>query len=240
MNYKDKLYSKYSSTHTAGLYGVKRKEDIEAQFPVWDSYFGQFLPEEKDVEILDAGAGNGGFVHYLKSRGYKNVLGVDISEERVTEAKKLGIKEVEEGDLFKFLPERKNKFDLVFARDVLEHFPKENLPELLEEVLGSLKEGGIFVIQTVNAENLLWGRLRHGDFTHDLAFTKESVRQVLSFAGFKKIHIFPQRPVAHGFVSGVRLALWSILEVLLSLYLLIETGSSRGIFTQNLIVAAEK
>jgi len=238
MSYRDKFYSKYASAHAANLYGSEA--DGEAQYSAWDWYFGEFLPEDKSAEILDAGCGQGGFVKYLYDRDFKNSKGIDISPEQVAAAKKQGIRGVELGNLSEFLPKNKNKYDLIFARDVLEHFSKNEALGFAEDVFGSLKAGGAFVIQTVNAENLLWGRLRHGDFTHELAFTKESVGQLLRVAGFKDISVFSQRPVPHGIVSAARAGLWMIFEYFLRAYLLVETGSGKGIFTQNLIVSAKK
>ena len=108
-------------------------------------------------------------------------------------------------------------------------------------IISCLKPGGVFISQTVNAENLLWGRLRHADFTHDTAFTKLSMHQLLMVFGFEDILVVPQRPIAHGFKSVFRLILWRLIEVVLKTYLIIETGSSSGaIFTQNIITAARK
>ncbi|KKK97832.1 hypothetical protein LCGC14_2648830, partial [marine sediment metagenome] len=82
--------------------------------------------------------------------------------------------------------------------------------------------------------------LRHGDFTHDLAFTSQSISQLLRVAGFTKVSAFPQRPVVHGVISFLRYILWRLFELVFHLYLLIETGSPRGIFTQNIIAVGRK
>lgn len=59
--------------------------------------------------------------------------------------------------------------------------------------------------------------------------------------GFKNILIKPQRPVIHGLFSSFRYLLWMIVEKIIILYLLIETGTKgSGNFTQNLIVIAKK
>jgi hypothetical protein len=41
MDYLEKLFSKYVSTHTAHLYGEATLEGIRKQFPVWKSYYGE-------------------------------------------------------------------------------------------------------------------------------------------------------------------------------------------------------
>lgn len=154
--------------------------------------------------------------------------------------KKLGIKNIQQADIKKFLQDKKFFYDIIFARDVLEHFNKEEIMDILDIVYHSLKQGGVFVSQTINAENLLCGRLRYIDFTHEISFTKESASQVFRMIGFKNIKIYPQPPVIHGIKSFIRYILWKFIEYCLRFYLLIETGSSKGIFTQDIIISASK
>lgn len=240
MNYKDRFYKKYISTHTEELYGKASLEAMRKEFRVWQSYFGGFLPEEKNSKILDLGCGNGGLVYWLKESGFVNATGIDVSKEQVNEARELGINGVECAELRDFLKDKGGVYDVVFARDLLEHFTKDELLDIVDLVYASLQDGGVFVVQTVNAENLFWGRLRHGDFTHELAFTADSIRQLLKVGGFTDVGVYPQRPVVHGLKSLIRYVLWRLIELWPKFYLLVETGSSRGIFTQNIIIKTKK
>jgi len=240
MDYREKFFEKYVSSHTNRVYGTRAVEDLENQFPVWQSYFGYLLPQDKNSLILDVGAGNGDFVHWLRAKGYEHSEGIDVSEEQVRLAERLGIRGIIRADLFAFLRDKPNRYDVIVARDVFEHFTKDEAIEAAELIYSFLKPAGRLIIQTVNAENLLWGRLRHGDFTHELAFTKESSCQLLSVSGFDDIRVYPQRPVIHGLVSLSRAILWRIFELFMYLYLLMETGTAKGIFTQNIIVCAFK
>ncbi len=240
MSYRDKFYERYISTHTGDLYHRPSLADIRGHFVTWESYYGRFLPREKRARILDAGCGDGGFVYWLQERGYENAEGIDVSKEQMERAGKLGIRNVRVADVREFLGRERGKFDLVFARDLLEHFPKDELLELVEIVRESLGEHGAFVAQTVNAGNLFWGRLRHGDFTHETAFTAQSIKQLLKVAGFREINVYPQRPVVHGAKSFIRYVLWWCIEQCSKLFLRIETGTPGDIFTQNLIVEAKQ
>jgi len=241
MNYKDKFYSKYVSVHTSRLYGEIFLGDIKRQFPVWQKYFGRFLPEDKKAKIIDLGCGNGGFIYWLQQIGYQNAEGIDISAEQIEAGQKLGIKNIRQADIKEFLiTQLPNNYDVIFMRDILEHFNKEEVIDILDFIYASLKQNGRFICQTVNAENLLWGRLRHGDFTHELAFTEDSIRQILRLIGFQNISVYAQRPVIHGLKSLIRAVLWKYIELEIKFYLLIETGSAKGIFTQNLIAVAYK
>jgi len=240
MNYRNKFYSKYVSTHTSNIYGDVKIEEIKSQFLTLNSYFCEFLPKNKNAQIIDLGCGNGSFVYWLQQMGYSDTEGVDVSSEQVKIAEKLGIKNVKKADIKEFISDKKQAYDVVFLRDVLEHFNKSEILEILELVFQSLKIGGKIIIQVPNAENFLSGRLRYGDFTHEISFTSESISQVLLVFGFKNIEIYGTQPVIHGIKSFIRFILWKIIELSLRMYLLIETGSKKGVFSQNLIVVACK
>lgn len=234
------FYSKYVSTHTANLYGETGKFDAQRNFVAWNSYFDKWLPKNKEAKILDAGCGKGDFVFWLIHLGFNNVRGIDISAEQIVAGKKSGFTNIYEDDVFDELSRNANGYDVVIARDILEHFTKDDSVKFVKSIASTLTSDGIFIIQTVNAENLLWGRLRYGDFTHEQAFTETSIRQLLLVAGFRDIMVFPQRPVVHGVKSLFRYVIWRFFELLFRFYLLIETGSSRGIFTQNILAIAKK
>lgn len=237
MNYKNKFYKKYNSTHAGkdiNNYNFKKN------YIIFNSYFKKFLPKDKNKKILDLGCGDGSFISWLNSINFKNIEGVDISQEQVELAKKNKIKNIVLLDAKEYLKNNINKFDMIFARDFLEHFTKKEVIVILNLINKSLKKDGILVIQTVNAENIFWGRLRHGDFTHDLAFTSKSIKQLLKNNNFKEIKIFSQRPIIHGFKSFVRYLFWILFELIFKFYILVETGSFEGIFTQNIIVKTRK
>lgn len=240
MDYRDKIYSKYISTHSANLYGSQNLDNFKKQFIVWQSYFGKFIPEDKSANIADIGCGNGGFIYWLGQLGYQKAIGIDVSEEQINVAKKLGINNVSQGDANEFLRGKSEYFDLLFMRDFIEHLKKEEILEILELAYKSLKNGGLIVVQTVNAESPFFGKMAFGDLSHETFFTKESIGQVLSLSKFKKAEIFGAYPVVHGFFSFIRFVLWKITNTILNIYLLIETGSGKGIFSQNIIVSAKK
>jgi 2-polyprenyl-3-methyl-5-hydroxy-6-metoxy-1,4-benzoquinol methylase len=240
MDYREKLYSTYVSTHTAHLYGEATIEGIRRQFPVWKGYYGRFLPKDKKAKILDIGCGNGGFVYYLESLGYNNSAGIDISREQVELAKNLGIKGIECADVASFFNEKEETYDMVFARDVIEHFPKDRVLELLESAFKSLKRGGVIIILTPNGESPFASRYLYGDFTHEVAFTTNSLNQVLKTVGFREFSFYSTGPVPKGVKSVARFLIWKGIEAVLKFYMLVETGSSKGIFTQNIIATATK
>lgn len=239
-SHKEKFFEKYVSAHNALLYGEADLRGVKKQFPGWKVVFGRFLPGDKESEIVDLGCGNGAFVAWLHGLGYERAQGVDLSLEQVEEGERLGVKNLRQGDLKDFLKNKKNFFDLIFIRDVLGHFEKKEVPAIVQLINGSLREGGSVIVKVPNAESPLSGRLRYGDFTHDVSFTGTSLRQVLLIAGFREISVYPLRPPVHGFLSLIRRILWTFIELVIRSCRLAEAGSGQGFFTQNVIAAAKK
>jgi hypothetical protein len=85
-------------------------------------------------------------------------------------------------------------------------------------------------------------RIRYGDFTHELCFTRTSLSQLLLSSGFQQANCFEDQPVPHGMKSAVRWALWKVFRNLLRLYVAAETGDSghNAVFSQNLLCVAFK
>lgn len=240
MDYRDKFYEKYVTTQMANVYKESDSGKLKKQALIFDDYFGKFLPDNKEARIVELGCGDGNLILWLQNRGFNNVVGVDYSKEQVDFAKKIGVKNVEQGDLREFLKDKKEFFDVIFMRDVLEHFNKEEILEIMESVYAALSKDGIVIVQSPNGESPFSGRYRFWDFTHEISFTKMSLRQLFGVSGFNKFEFYPTNPVVHGLKSFIRLLLWKMIEFVLKIYLLVETGSGEGIFTQNIIAAARK
>jgi 2-polyprenyl-3-methyl-5-hydroxy-6-metoxy-1,4-benzoquinol methylase len=240
MDYRTRVYERYISTHLTSTQDISI-EAFDRQLSAFKGYFGSFLPKDKDAIILDIGCGHGSFLYFLRKQGYTNAYGVDISTEQVEAAQKFGLANVHCGDLMEFLQKHPREFDCITALDVIEHFPKEEILPLLDAVYQALKPGGTFMLQSPNADGPFGSRYRYWDFSHEVAFTKTSISQALSVAGFTNILVCPTGPVVHGLLSASRWVLWQTIRLLLQLYLLAETGSLRGhILTQNLIAIARK
>ncbi|MBI1748425.1 MAG: class I SAM-dependent methyltransferase [Acidobacteria bacterium] len=238
--YRERMYERYVTTHTSVLYDLSC-EAFKRQQAAFESYMESHLPEDKWAKILDVGCGAGAFLHYLHEKGYANATGIDISPEQVAMAQKLGIKNVECAEVMEYLEDSPNRFDVVTALDVLEHFKKEEVIPLLEAIRASLRSGGVIILQTPNADGPFGSRYRYADFSHEVVFTRTSISQVLAMAGFRRIAVYPTGPVCHGILSAVRWILWQVIKTLLRAYLAVETGSFRGhILTQDLLAVAVK
>ena len=130
--------------------------------------------------------------------------------------------------------------DPVLFGDVLEHLERQELFDLLDEVHRVLRPGGLCLIHVPNGEGIFGMEIRFGDLTHVQAFTQNSARQLLSATGFSQIRCYEERPVVHGIISLVRGVLWALGTLPFRLLLAAETGSTKAILSENLLIRAIK
>lgn len=239
-NYKEKLYETYHSSHTKHLYGEVSLSMIKKNFAVWDMYFGSLLPQDKNASILDIGCGFGSFVYYLNERGYKRSIGVDISREQVEAGINAGISNLYVDDFQVFLQDHQEKFDLIIARDVIEHFDKQQAFQILCQVADKLSNNGAFLMQVPNGQGFYYTSIFFGDYTHEMAYTESSIRQLSMNCGFSAAECYPTGPLPIGFFGCIRTAFWWLKVKSLRFWKLVETGSAKGIFTSNLIAICKK
>jgi SAM-dependent methyltransferase len=239
MQYKNALYKSYVTTHIAHRKGIVDLEHFRMQSLGFSQHFGRFLPADKNAKIADLGCGSGALVWWLTQAGYKSTKGVDGSPEQVELAHKLGVESVVLGDAFEFL-DNENCYAAFFARDLIEHFDKQAVFDFLGKCFSSLAPGGQLVLQIPNAESPYFGRVRYGDFTHELAFSAASISQLLAAVGFTEIEILPWRPAIRDSKSLARYIAWRLIEPFLKLPIQIESGGRNRIVTMNLITVARK
>lgn len=240
--YKKEFFKRYVSTHIKGRKGDPTLDEFRVRSVMYQKQMGNYLPENKKANIIDVGCGNGSVVWWLIQAGYYNAEGIDISEEQIESAIKIGVPNVKWADLTSYLKERDNFYDVVILRDVLEHFAKDEIITILEICRDSLKNNGKMILQVPNAESPFFGRLRYGDFTHEIAFCYSSLNQILNMIGMKHIECHPSGPVYTGIKSLMRIFVWKILEMFYKFLLYSELGAAYGkrIVTQSVIAVAEK
>ena len=238
-DWRQRLYESYVSTGQSASKVSKSSRLDVADFP----YYKRLLPllrGNKSSEIADLGCGHGALLYCLRQWGYSNLSGVDVSAEQVKEAHRLGVVEVEAGDLLEWLKKQAVRLDVVFLMDVAEHMMRQELFDLLDAILVSLREGGQLIMHVPNASGLFGMSVRYGDLTHENAFTPRSVAQGLSACGFTEIEVREDKPVVHNVKSSMRRMLWEIGTIFPKLLYAAETGNFPNVLTQNMLVTAIK
>ena len=240
--YRRRLYQHYlaAGAQGQGLEGVDRLDLRAAHL---QKLIRQHFPPDKDAAILDVGCGHGAMLYFAWQAGYRNTVGIDCSAAQVAEAGRRGITGIIEGNVLQVLDSfAAESQDVVIAFDVIEHFTKDELLGCLDQIYRVLKTGGKLIIHAPNGASPFCGRIRYGDFTHELAVTRESMTQLCQVCGFSQISCYEDQPVPHGLKSGIRWLLWKVIRGLLRSYMAVETGvwDSGLIFSQNLFCIATK
>jgi len=240
--YRERIYAGYVSARHQSL-APRTIDGLGPRLPYFRRIIARHFPEERNAAILELGCGHGALLYALQQAGYRNARGVDGSHEQVVAAAALGIGGVSEGDVVATLHATPDaSLDVVVAFDLIEHFTKDEMILLVDEVRRVLKPGGRWIIHAPNAEGPFGGRMRHWDFTHELALTRTSVDQLLRASGFSQVACFEDRPVPHGLKSLIRAILWAGIRAGLLSYMAVETGAfdRKAVFSQNLLAVAVK
>jgi SAM-dependent methyltransferase len=242
LNYRQCIYDQYRSMKIepdGRASSPKEYQDwaaaIEARLQGW-------LPADRHTPVLDMGCGPGNFLFLMEKLGYTNLTGVDLSAEQIEMARQWCPQaKLIQADIKEFLAGNPGRFGLIVGFDIIEHFSKNEILPLIEQIAIALSAGGRLILQTPNAESP-WGLMhRYGDFTHEIAFTPHSLEQLLRLKGFAGFQTRECGPYAHGIKSLVRLLLWRLIRFGLHIWNLAETGGAdSGIYTRNFILTAIK
>ncbi len=163
-------------------------EDPKARrmmFRAFERSLGEWLPACRETPILDIACGEGSLLRFLRSRGYTNLSGCDISPENVAICHSLGLDFVVRADALELGRMRGiARYGAIFAMDMLEHLPKARVAGFLEDLRVRLLPGGYAVVQTLNMGSHLGWYHRHADVTHEFGLTEASAAAVFTVAGF--------------------------------------------------------
>jgi 2-polyprenyl-3-methyl-5-hydroxy-6-metoxy-1,4-benzoquinol methylase len=191
MNETQRLYDSYAQTHFTHT-TVMRESSYEDMARFFRYNYLPHLPRDRSAAIVDIGCGAGHFLYFLRSEGYSNVYGIDVSPEMISLCRNTGIFNVEQSDVFDFLMRHPKSFRAIVCNDLIEHIPRVRMLDFIEFVKAAMDEG-TFLIKTINAASLFGAREVFIDFTHEVGFTPESLAQVLRLGGFDSITIQPLR-----------------------------------------------
>jgi cyclopropane fatty-acyl-phospholipid synthase-like methyltransferase len=183
-NYRDILYRNYSAS-----FGDQKTLDVSVQYAQYESTYND-LPTGRDEAVADLGCGKGEWVGWMNSKGFASLTGVDLSESDLAIAKSSGTPCTWVYDnVISFLESHEAAFDLLHAKDIIEHFTKDELVGFLIAAKRALKPGGKIWLLTFNAQSPLSSHTRYGDFTHEIGLTPSSISQCLRACGFDQISV---------------------------------------------------
>jgi 2-polyprenyl-3-methyl-5-hydroxy-6-metoxy-1,4-benzoquinol methylase len=237
-SWRDRVYQSYVSSGQSSDSGQSTFQ--LSAFPYQNSRIRPLLPGNRDARILDLGCGHGSLIFCLKSWGYLNVSGVDVSQEQVCLAHSKGVPEVVCGDLHQFLNSQKEAADVILLMDVIEHLSRDELFGLLDAVRETLAPGGMVLMHMPNGLGIFGMSIRYGDITHENAFAPKAIRQCLSVCGYTDVVVREDRPVVHGAKSLMRRLVWEVFTLPFRMIYASESGHFPPALSQNMLVSAKK
>lgn len=238
-DWRNRLYSAYVSSGQAGGARLHARPFAAADYPYFQYLVRTALSGDREQRILDLGCGHGALVQCCRAAGYRRVRGIDVSAEQIELARRRGAEDVHCASLAGFLRTDDAWYDVVFLLDVLEHFTRAELFEVLDLVRRRLAPGGRLVIHVPNGAGLFGMRVRYGDLTHEGCFTPRSIEQLLHATGFGAVRVYEDKPLPRGVRGRLRRILWHLMTAWPRLLLTVETGTHCHVLSQNMLVIAD-
>lgn len=201
--YRNAFYQRQAEWHGyTDLDFAKAKHAERVNY--YDRYTRGWLPGSRSTPILDIGCGSGQFLYFLRERGYSRAEGLDLDGAQVDVARSLGL-DASCKTVDAFLSEDDRSYGLIAVLDILEHFTREELYPLLEQVSARLAPGGRLIASVPNADSPHASRAIYADITHEIAFTPTSLAELFFCHGMKVVEFRDPWPApVSGFRKGYR------------------------------------
>lgn len=147
--------------------------------------------------VIDVGCGRGEFLQAARDAGL-DVRGFDINERSVADLQKRGLPATLAGIPECFEGIKHGSIGTVLAMHVVEHLPVEHLFTLFAQAARVLRPGGLFMIETPNAESIsvsasdFWRDPTHLAPRHPAALTLLAREHGFSIEEVRAIHPLPE------------------------------------------------
>ena len=180
--------------------------------PLYASFEDQFRGEREEIknrlrvylpilkganvlrDVLDIGSGRGEWLEILKHEGVR-ARGVDRNRVFIEQCRQSGLEVVEADALayLRSLPDR--SLDAATSFHLVEHLPFETLIKLLDEIVRTLRSGGLLILETPNPENFMVGSCSfYADPTHRNPIPSATLQFLLESRGLGRIEVMKLRP----------------------------------------------
>lgn len=170
-------------------------EDVEKGYDKFYQFYKhnylKHLHRDASASILVISCGPGYLVNTLNAHGYANVVGIDSFPDKVAHGAKKGLN-CQTARAMEWLADHRAEYDVIFCEQEINHLTKEEIVPFLHMCRDSLKPGGNLFLHALNGANPITGaEALAQNFDHYNTFTEYTMRQVLEFAEYKEVKVFP-------------------------------------------------
>ena len=154
------------------------------------------------TDILDVGCGPGEWLELLGEKGFR-ARGVDANRLMAEQCQASGLKVIcgNAIDYLRSLPD--NSVSAVTSFHVIEHLEFTALVELIDEIVRTLRSGGLLILETPNPENMIVASCNfYLDPSHRRPLPSEMMRFLLEARGLTNIEVVGLHPLASCRVDG--------------------------------------
>lgn len=242
-NYRKVLYQDYYQNQSGRRFQLQVEEKMNRDGQILRAEILPLIPSSKECKILDIGCGFGSFIYLLKNEGYKHLKGIDLSESQVKVAHELGMaNEIEVADIHTFLKDKQAYFDVITGIDIIEHFSKDELIDLLSIIKSALKPGGIAIFRTPNNDAPFATVYAKGDFTHENYMNCSSATQLSLSMGFANVEVRSSYLHVEGFLKEmIRKITWLFISSFIKLTLFASARSTKNVLlSPNMIIKVQR
>jgi 2-polyprenyl-3-methyl-5-hydroxy-6-metoxy-1,4-benzoquinol methylase len=175
--------------------------DPYASYVEWKRWDGAFETSDKEARylaaefddiplrgrrVLEIGFGNGGFLAWARDQG-ADVAGIELHAEMLDAARRQGFVALDRS--LAELASAGERYDVVVAFDVIEHWDTTELIENFRHVRTLLAPGGFFLARFPNGQSPFGRAFQHGDFTHKSTLTTYKIEYLGAASGLDIVRI---------------------------------------------------
>lgn len=151
-----------------------------------------------NLAIVDLGCGRGEWLELLNEAGAKAV-GVDTNRVMIDLCRERGFDVVQQDALGYLSGVPDESLRAVTGFHIIEHLPPEMLMALLDQIMRTVRPGGLVAFETPNPDNLfVSGNYFYFDPSHRHPLPSKLVKLLLESRGFQNVEITPLHPCAEG------------------------------------------